>query len=212
LPNRELNGRNPKNHFAENLIDGTKFAFDRNGLFYFKTYFLEKQRIKKFMTETRAQTIEKLNLLIKDISIAMVTTVDKDVLRSRPMATQEPEFDGELWFFTSRQTHKAEDIEKDNRVNVSFSAPEDNRYVSMSGTAEVVDDREKIEELWSPTFLARFPKGLEDPNITHLNVSVDQAEYWDATSSSVVEALGLLKSLVTGERPNTGDYVVLSLN
>jgi general stress protein 26 len=163
------------------------------------------------MTATRAETIEQLNLLTKDINIAMLTTIDKGVLRSRPMATQETDFDGELWFFTSRQTHKAEEIEKENRVNVSYSDPADNRYVSMSGTAALVDDRAKIEELWSPTYLAWFPKGLEDPNLILLKVSVEQAEYWDATSSSVVEALGLLKSLVTGERPTTGDYVVMSL-
>ena len=156
------------------------------------------------MAETRAQTIEKLNLLIKDIEIAMLTTVDRGVLRSRPMATQETPFDGELWFFTSRQTHKAEEIAKDNRANVSFSAPEDNRYVSMSGTVELTDDRAKMAELWSPKYLAWFPKALDDPNLLLLKVSVEQAEYWDATSSALVEAFGLLKSLVTGERAPSG--------
>jgi general stress protein 26 len=163
------------------------------------------------MTETRAETIEKLNLLIKDIDIAMLTTVDKGVLRSRPMATPEKKFDGELWFFTSRQTHKAEEIEKDNRANISYAAPEDNRYVAMAGTTQLVDDRAKIDELWSPKYLAWFPKGLEDPNLILLKVTVEQAEYWDATSSSLVEALGLLKSLVTGERATGSSYVFLSL-
>ena len=162
-------------------------------------------------TEPRAQTIEKLNLLVKDIKIAMLTTVDEGILRSRPMATQETDFDGELWFFTSKQTHKAEEIEKDKRVNVAYAEPDDNRYVSMSGTAELVDDRAKLEEFWRPSYLAWFPKGLEDQNLILLKVSVEQAEYWDATSSSLVEALGLIKSLVTGERTTTGDYVVLSL-
>lgn len=162
------------------------------------------------MTETRTETIEKVNLLIKDISIAMLTTIDRGVLRARPMATQKTEFDGELWFFTSKLTHKAEEIEKDNRVNVSYSEPEDNRYVSLSGTAELVDDQEKIEELWSSLFLAWFPKGLEDPNLILLKVSVEHAEYWDATSSTLVEAFGLLKSLVTGERAGGGEHVVLN--
>ena len=163
------------------------------------------------MTETKAETLEKLNLLIKDINIAMLTTIDEGVLRSRPMATQEADFEGELWFFTSKQTHKAEEIVKDNRVNVSYSEPEDNRYVSLSGTAELVDDRAKIEELWSAVYLAWFPKGLEDPNLTLLKVSVEQAEYWDSASSSLVTAFGLLKSLVTGERAAGGDHVMLSL-
>jgi general stress protein 26 len=163
------------------------------------------------MTQSRVEIIEKLNLLIKDIKIAMLTTIDSGVLRSRPMATQEAEFDGELWFFTSRRTHKAEEIEKDNRVNVNFSEPEDNRFVSMSGTCELVDDRAKIEELWAPAYLAWFPKGLEDENLILMKVTVEQAEYWDATSSSLVEAFGLLKSLVTGERTGGGDYVMISL-
>jgi general stress protein 26 len=162
------------------------------------------------MTETKAETFEKLNFLIKDIKIAMITTIDEGVLRSRPMATQEAEFNGELWFFTSKQTHKAEEIKKDGRVNVSYSAPEDNRYVSLSGTAELVDDREKIEELWNSLYLAWFPKGLEDPNIILLKITVEHAEYWDATSNTLVEAFGLLKSLVTGERAASGEHVVLN--
>ena len=163
------------------------------------------------MTETRAETIEKLNLLIKDIKIAMLTTISQGILRARPMATQETAFDGTLWFFTSKQTHKAEEIAEDNRVNVSFAEPDDNRYVSMSGTAELVDDREKFEELWSPFYLSWFPDGLDDPSLILLKVTVEQAEYWDATSSTLVEALGLLKALVTGERTNGGDHVFLSL-
>ncbi len=164
------------------------------------------------MTENRKETIEKLNELIKNIKIAMLTTNDNGSLRSRPMATQDTEFDGALWFFTSNLTHKAEEIEKDNRVNVSYSEPDDNRFISMSGTAELVDDREKIEELWSPVYQAWFPKGLDDPNIILLKVTVEQAEYWDATSSSLVEAFGLLKALVTGERANGGDHVMMSLS
>jgi general stress protein 26 len=162
------------------------------------------------MTATRVETLEKLNLLIKDIKIAMMTTIENGILHSRPMATQEPVFDGDLWFFTSAKTHKVEELEKDNRVNVSYAEPDDNRFVSMSGTAQLVNDRAKMEELWSQAFLAWFPKGLEDPDLVLLKVSVERAEYWDAVSSSLVEAVGLLKSLVTGERTNGGDHVIVS--
>lgn len=164
------------------------------------------------MTDNNQESIEKLNELIKDIKIAMLTTNDANVLRSRPMATQEAEFNGELWFFTSKQTHKAEEIAKDNRVNVSYSEPADNRFVSMSGTAELVDERVKIEELWNPVDQAWFPKGLDDPNIVLLKITVEQAEYRDATSSSLVEASGLLKSLVTGKRAAGGDHAMVSLS
>ena len=138
-------------------------------------------------------------------------TVAGGVLRSRPMQTQQAEFDGDLWFFTSSNTHKAEEIEKDNRVNVSYAAPDDNSYVSISGTAEIVTDKAKMEELWSPILKAWFPKGLDEPDIILLKVNANQAEYWDSASSSLVQAFGLLKSLVTGERADGGEHAQISL-
>lgn len=163
------------------------------------------------MENKQEEELEKLKSIIKDVEVAMLTTNDGGVLRSRPMQTQQAEFDGDLWFFTSSNTHKAEEIEKDNRVNVSYAAPEDNSYVSISGTAEIVTDKAKMEELWSPILKAWFPKGLDEPDIILLKVNANQAEYWDSASSSLVQAFGLLKSLVTGERADGGEHAQISL-
>ena len=163
------------------------------------------------MENKQEEELEKLKSIIKDVEVAMLTTNDGGVLRSRPMQTQQAEFDGDLWFFTSSHTHKAEEIEKDNRVNVSYAAPADNSYVSVSGTAEIVTDKAKMEELWSPILKAWFPKGLDEPDIILLKINADQAEYWDSASSSLVQAFGLLKSLVTGERADGGEHAQISL-
>jgi general stress protein 26 len=158
------------------------------------------------MEDKRQESIKKVNDLIKDVQVAMLTTIDWGVLRSRPMQTQEAEFDGDLWFFTSTDTHKTDEIEKDRRVNVSYAAPDSNTYVSVSGTAALVNDKEKIEELWNPILKAWFPKGLDDPTLILLKVSVEQAEYWDSSSSAVVQVVGFVKALVTGERADGGDH------
>jgi len=158
------------------------------------------------MEDKREESIKKVNDLIKDVQIAMLTTIDGGVLRSRPMQTQEAEFNGDLWFFTSTDTHKTDEIEKDARVNVSYASPASNTYVSVSGTASLVSDKEKIEELWNPILKAWFPKGLDDPTLILLKVSVEQAEYWDSTSSTVVQIVGFVKALVTGERADGGDH------
>lgn len=163
------------------------------------------------MQDTREESVEKLNGLIKDVEIAMLTTFDDGVLRSRPMQTQEADFDGDLWFFTNTNTHKTDEIEKDNRVNVSYASPTKNTYVSVSGTASLVSDREKIEELWNPILTAWFPKGLDDPTLILLKVSVEQAEYWDAASSTIVKVAGLVKALVTGEPAGGGDHGKVNL-
>ncbi len=158
------------------------------------------------MEDKRQESIKKVNDLIKDVQVAMLTTIDWGVLRSRPMQTQEAEFDGTLWFFTSTDTHKTDEIEKDRRVNVSYAAPDLNTYVSVSGMAEIVQDREKIEERWNPIYKTWFPKGLDDPTLILLRVSVEQAEYWDSSSSTVVQVVGFVKALVTGERADGGDH------
>ncbi|MCA1622935.1 MAG: pyridoxamine 5'-phosphate oxidase family protein [Acidobacteria bacterium] len=162
--------------------------------------------------KTRAEAIGKLNDLINDIDFAMLTTVDTDgVLRSRPMQTQKAEFDGELWFFTSDKTHKVEEIERDNRVNASYAKPEDNVYVSVSGAASISKDRAKMEEFWNPILKAWFPKGLDDPNICLLKVDVEQAEYWDSPSSTLVQIVGFVKAIITGKRADGGENEKINL-
>ena len=55
---------------------------------------------------------DRLRKLIKDIDIAMFTTTGEAGFPvSRPLSTQEAEFDGEvLWFFTRRSSPKVREI------------------------------------------------------------------------------------------------------
>ncbi|MEJ7622556.1 MAG: pyridoxamine 5'-phosphate oxidase family protein [Pyrinomonadaceae bacterium] len=157
------------------------------------------------MAGTTTESIEKLKELIEGIDFCMLTTVDGGVLRSRPMSTQEFESDGDLWFFTSDDTHKVDEIVKDGRVNVAYSQPDKDRYVSVSGRGEISKDRAKIEELWSPVLKAWFPKGLDDPHLCLMKVSVEQAEYWDTPSGKIVQLVGFVKALVTGKEMQPGE-------
>jgi general stress protein 26 len=165
------------------------------------------------MTGHDSDSVAKLNKLIKGIRIAMLTTSESDgTLRSRPMATQQHDFDGELWFFTGKASHKVVEIGADMHVNLSYADPSDNRYVSISGAGRIVIDPQKAKELWNPMLKAWFPKGLEDPDLALLKVAPTQAEYWDSPSSGVVHAIGFMKAIFTGERANPGDHAKLTLN
>ena len=147
------------------------------------------------------EDIKKLNELIKDIETAMLVTADTDgTLRSRPMGTQQIESDGDLWFFTGKNSGKTHAIEHDQHVNISYSSPKDNRYVSVSGRAEIIDDKKKIEELWNPMLKAWFPEGIEDPNITLIKVNVEQAEFWDIKSSTMIQLAGFVKAIFSGKQ------------
>jgi general stress protein 26 len=144
----------------------------------------------------------------------MMTTVQAGgLLRSRPMATQKTPFDGELWFFTGHHSPKVDEIQADSHVNLSYSDPDSRHHVSITGTAELVQDREKIRSLWTPALQAWFPEGPDDPEVALLRVSVDSAEYWDAPSSKMVHLYDRVKAALTGKPvKDPGDHQKIGKN
>ena len=157
-------------------------------------------------TEGRA----KLWSMIKDIRFAMLTSEDdsgsEKVLRSRPMAISQREFDGSLWFFTGADSHKVSEVQHDSRVCLSYADPEHQNYVSVSGNARLVRDRADIDAHWSEAVRTWFPRGKDDPQVALLRVDVTQAEYWDAPSSTMLHVFGYVKARLTGEPPHPGGH------
>ncbi len=149
---------------------------------------------------------------IKGIRLAMMTTVEPDgTLRSRPMATQDVDFDGDLWFFTKGNAPKVDDVQQHHAVNISYAKPDDNLFVSVSGTAELVRDRQKIDELWKPFLKAWFPNGKDDPELALLKVNVEKAEYWDAPGGVMGLLYTTVKGLASGGKDSGGEHKKLDL-
>jgi general stress protein 26 len=156
--------------------------------------------------------VKKLAELMKGIKFVMLTTMEPSgSLHSRPMVTQEVEFDGDLWFFTAAHSGKVWEAEEHRQVNVAFSNPEKNTYVSASGTAVLVRDRAKLEELWKPAYKIFFPKGLEDPELALLKVNVEQAEYWDSASTSIGRAFNFARAYLSKDPSKLGDHAKVNL-
>lgn len=152
------------------------------------------------------QDLEKMVDLIKDIRVAMLTTVDKEgELRSRPMATNEIKEEGVLYFFTEDSSAKIDELDINHKVNVSYSDRDDQVFVSVSGNASHIKDKNKISELWTPYLKAWFPKGKEDPNICLLKIDITKAEYWDAPGNRMVQLAGMAKAAIAGEQYKPGE-------
>lgn len=161
----------------------------------------------------RNEEFQKLTELIKDIRVAMLTTADDDgTLRSRPMATHEVESDADLWFFTQEHSAKVEEVQREHQVNVSYADSDKQRFVSVSGRAVLVTDPAKIRELWTPYLKAWFPKGIDDPELALLKVTVEKAEYWEGPSSKIVQLFGFAKAALTGKQYDVGEHEKLDLN
>ena len=164
-------------------------------------------------TLTRDDKLAKLREIVKAVDICMLTTVDeRGDLHSRPMSNnREVEFDGDLWFFTYGSSHKVDEVGRVPKVCASFADVDAQQYASLTGRAEVVRDRAKIEELWRPHLRAWFPEGVETPDIALLKVSAERAEYWDGSQSVVAHAFSFVTSLVKGEPAQLGENEKIDL-
>ncbi|SFR99294.1 General stress protein 26 [Mitsuaria sp. PDC51] len=147
---------------------------------------------------------EKLWHLIKDMRFGMLTTQHPNGhLHARPMTLQNRGVDegDSLWFFMSRGGEAYEDIVGAAQVNVAFADADDDTYVSVSGTAELDEDRARKQALWNPAAEAWFPKGVDDPDLALLRVRINHASYWDVKASKLMQLYAMAKSAVTGQPP-----------
>ena len=127
---------------------------------------------------TRPEAIRKISELIKDIRISMLSTITLEgTIHSRPMATQETDFDGTLLFLTRQGSSKTDEIVHQSQVTLNYVDSKHYRFVCLSGPAALSKDRAIIHELWNPLYKAWFPEGEDDPQITVIRVSVDRAEF-----------------------------------
>jgi general stress protein 26 len=145
------------------------------------------------VSDERAKFID----LMKDLPIGMMTTFGPEGPRSVPMARQQVDPSAEMWFITARSTRHVDDIGRDGKVSLTFTSRQ--AWVAMTGRATVVDDREKLGELWNSFAEAWLPGGPDDPEAVLLKVDVDQVEYWDTPGGTIASMISLAKTKLTGD-------------
>ena len=75
----------------------------------------------------------------------------------------------------------------------------------------MVDDQEKINDLWSPILKVWFPEGKESGNLTLIKVEPHGAAYWDASGSRIVNLLKMGKAWMTNSKYEGAETAQISL-
>ncbi len=144
----------------------------------------------------------KLLELMGDMYIAMLTTTRADgTFQAVPMARQEVDPDAELWFITARDTEHVRNLEARPQVGLTFASSD--KWVSVHGTATLVDDKAKLEELWNTFAEAWLPGGPDDDKAAIIRVDLDGGEYWDSPGSRVASLISFVKTKITGDTLDT---------
>jgi len=133
------------------------------------------------------EKIDKIQEVIKDVKFAMMTTINKKGdLHAWPMTTTETSIGAkEIWFIGDKTSDVVKDIQDNPRVGLSYATQDAKNYVSVSGNAELSDDKDKLDELWSPIASAFFEHGKEDENVQLIKVVPHGVECWISGSSTV---------------------------
>ena len=149
--------------------------------------------------------MQKISSMINDIRFAMlVFTTGSGHLHACPMTTQQDE-QGSIWFIGDKRTELVESVGRQPEINLSYSHPAKSLYVSVTGTARLVTDAAKLEELWSPAYEAFFEQGKQDPNIQLIQVTARGAEYWES-DGKILTALKMATAAVTGATQSLGNH------
>ncbi|MOA15057.1 Pyridoxamine 5'-phosphate oxidase [compost metagenome] len=138
----------------------------------------------------------------------MLTTVSEEGLVSRPMKTQDVEFDGDLWFLTKKDTGKFHELLRNQHVNVTYA---DKSFVSIRGEAELVESHELLKEFWSPAYEELLETTYDDPNLILIKVKAETAEYWD-TGNKFKMTKFLLRRLMGKNTEGTDINRIVKLN
>lgn len=159
---------------------------------------------------TNKDAYREVSKIAKSVRTAMLTTTLPDgSLHSRPMATQEVEFDGAAWFFVSRESDLVDEVTRNPQVNVGYAGS--GSWLSLSGTAEIVRDDVRKKELWNEFVTAWFPDGPEDPGVVLVRVDADSAKYWDTPGGKPRALLSMAKARITGDTPDPGTTEAVDL-
>ena len=153
------------------------------------------------MSET---DLDRVWEIMEDVAICMVTTHAGGKMRSRPMHAFPERDEGAIYFITDTRGAKDEEIAAAPDVCLAFADIGDNTYLSITGRAEMIRDRNKAEELWSSEAQAWWPRGPQDPSVRVLRVVPEQAEYWDTRGNAITVALKLMAARMTGKPPELG--------
>lgn len=136
-------------------------------------------------------SIQKLKELVGEINICLFCTNLKtdDGSTCRPMEALKVCDQGNIWFFSDVNSDKNKEIKEDKHAQLYFSDPSKKNYFIVNGDAEVIIDKEKTKELWSPMIKTWFKGGKDDPTISIIKVKPQSAYYWDADGNKMINFL-----------------------
>jgi general stress protein 26 len=150
---------------------------------------------------TGLDALDKIRELVKKAEICFFCTASpvEGSCGVRPMAVQEMDGEGNLWFLSPDDSHKNLEIARDPSVRLYFQGSGHSDFLLLNGTASISRDDAKIRELWEPVIRTWFTEGVEDPRITVIKVTPRDGYYWDTKHGNTIAGIKMLIGAAIGK-------------
>ena len=134
------------------------------------------------------ECLRDITLKMRELDLCMMTTIGKDgMTASRPMSNNcDVDYDGRSFFFTWEDSKLVQDLKNNSHVNLSFSGKK-NLFISVSGLADIVRNRRKMEKQWVPSLDQWFEQGLDTTNLVMIEVQARTIHLWQNEKEKIVE-------------------------
>ena len=148
-----------------------------------------------------AEAIRKIKELAEKAGVCFFCTgtLTSGSSGTRPMAVQQVDEQGDLWFLSADDSHKNEELTRDPSVHLFFQGSTHSDFLVLNGTATLSRDHAKIEELWRPVMKTWFIEGIDDPRITVIKVAPSEGYYWSTKHGKAVAGLKMLIGAAIGK-------------
>jgi len=151
------------------------------------------------------EAIEKIQHLVSHNQICLFSThMNEQPIQTRPMNVRQVDDAGNLWFLSNKESNKNWEIKSDPKVQLFFINTKDYEFLSIYGHAQIFIDRNKVDELWTPIVKTWFQEGKDDPHLSIIRVSPEDAYYWDTKNNKAVSLLKIAASVITGKTMDDG--------
>lgn len=120
----------------------------------------------------------------------------------------EPE-DGKIWFLTARGTDPAKAAEAGEATHLVVANDGEGIYADIHGKLSVSQDRDVLDEVWSPMAKIWFDKGKDDPDLVLMCLTPDNAEVWLGPESGLEGIISLVKARFGGDVDELGEHFTL---
>lgn len=123
--------------------------------------------------------------ILREMDTTMLATVtDTGCIASRPMSNnRDVDYDGTSWFFTLKSKRIGRDVAANPAVTLNYAG--DGQWVSVQGSAELLDDRSLLEEHYVKDVDDWFEGGLDNPDLALVKVTARHVSAWGRVSGEI---------------------------